>query len=530
MPTVKLSVAGQPLLELDVEQYVAECLNAEMPASWHPEARKAQSIAIRSYALARMAERGWLYADQRDQVWNPVKWEQSATDITAVTTGIVGVYNGKVIPTFYHSACGGHTTDSPFGKQVPYLKAAQCPCGREKAGHGGGMCQYGAKALAEQGKTWREILDTYYKDLQWVGNYGEETVSKLNPHFQRIPDWAKPLWAGCRNEWYKVVLPPIGDPFPGKKGIGRPWIGTATESTEAIEATYIRDGAAGAERYFARLRQYYLDRPYIWAWEGPNEPQPMADAGFRNALDDFTVRWVDLMHSIGKRTVALCLSVGWVDQPEHILGFASALESTDYWALHEYSAPTMQSDQDWHCLRYRRTVQALKDAGHRVPPLLITECGIDGGVISQGRTGWKTHARDEEDYMGQLSWYDREICKDDYVKAAFIFTSGPESEWVDFEVGESLTRKLANHINAGGPLAPSPTDGPTDDEIRNLAWNYLGVPYTPDHAFPQYAREHDLGAPIGDTFDHKGVRIQPFMGGIVKCVIGQWERTAHIKW
>ena len=88
-----------------------------------------------------------------------------------------------------------------------------------------GLCQYGAQELAEQGKTWQEILDFYYKDIDWKGNYGEETMSKLNPHFQKIPDWAKPLWANCRNEWYKVVIPPIGDPFPGKKGIGRPWIG-----------------------------------------------------------------------------------------------------------------------------------------------------------------------------------------------------------------------------------------------------------------------------------------------------------------
>lgn len=357
-------------------------------------------------------------------------------------------------------------------------------------------------------------------------------MSKLNPHFQQIPYWAKPLWANCKNEWYKIVLPPIGDPFPGKKGIGRPWIGTATESTEAVEGRYIRDGAAGAERYFERLSQYYLDRPYIWAWEGLNEPHPMGDAVFRAKLNEFLVRWVELMHGINKRTVILCLSVGWPDQPEDILDFVDALALTDYWALHEYSAPTMQDDAGWHCLRYRRTIQALKNWGLHVPPLLITECGIDGGVIGQARTGWRTHARDEEDFMGQLVWYDRELCQDDYVKAAFIFTSGPESDWLDFDVNETLTRKLVAHINTGGPLPvePPPIDGPTDDEIRNLAWNSLGVPYTPMHAFPLYARKHNLGAPLRDTFDHKGVRIQPFMGAIIKCLIGSWDQVSHISW
>lgn len=302
------------------------------------------------------------------------------------------------------------------------------------------------------------IRNVAYKDWLDPAPYLERTtMSKLNPHFQQIPDWAKLLWANCKNEWYKVVLPPIDDPFPGKKGIGRPWIGG-----DNVENTYIRDGAAGADRYFERLRQYYLDRPYIWAWEGPNEPQPMADYGFRAALNAFTGRWVDLMHAISKRTVALCLSVGWPDQPGHILELPYALGRTDYWALHEYSAPTMQDAAGWHCLRYRQTVQALKDAGHRVPPLLITECGIDGGVLKppQPKTGWKTHAWDAEDFMGQLSWYDRELCQDDYVEAAFVFTSGPESEWTDFDVNETLTRKLVAHINAGGPLPVEPQPEP----------------------------------------------------------------------
>ena len=133
--------------------------------------------------------------------------------------------------------------------------------------------------------------------------------------------------------------------------------------------------------------------------------------------------------------------------------------------------------------------------------------------------------------MGQLAWYDRESCQDDYVKAFFRFTSGAEDEWLDFDDNENLTRKQVAHINSSSPLpVEPPIDGPTDDEIRNLAYNYLGVPYTPSHTFPQYAREHNLGAPLRDTFDHKGIRIQPFMGGSVKCPIDQWEKVSYISW
>ena len=297
-----------------------------------------------------------------------------------------------------------------------------------------------------------------------------QTMSKLNPHFQRIPEQLKVLWTGCQNEWYKVVIPPIDDPFPGKRGIGRPWIGG-----DDVENEYIRDGAVGAERYFARLKEFYLARPYIWAWESPNEPHPMGDPAFRALLGAFLVRWIELMHGIFRRTVIWCFSVGWVDVPEDILDFVPASLMTDYAALHEYGAPTMQTEQGWHCLRYRRTVQALKDAEQRVPPLLITECGIDGGVLTppQAKTGWKAYARDEEDYMGQLAWYDRELCQDDYVEAAFIFTSGPEAGWVNFDVNETLTKKLVAHINSASQ--PPSVAGPLTDAEKTTLRLFFGT-------------------------------------------------------
>lgn len=85
-----------------------------------------------------------------------------------------------------------------------------------------------------------------------------------------------------------------------------------------------------------------------------------------------------------------------------------------------------------------------------------------------------------------------------------------------------------------GTQKPTPTPPEiTKEEIRNLAWNAVGVPYNPTHAFPRYAREHNLGAPLRDTLDYKGVRIQPFMNGVVFCPIEpveQWDLTSHIPW
>jgi len=79
---------------------------------------------------------------------------------------------------------------------------------------------------------------------------------------------------------------------------------------------------------------------------------------------------------------------------------------------------------------------------------------------------------------------------------------------------------------------------PTDllQTIRNAAWQKVGVPFNPDAAFPKYAREHGLGAPVPGTgeFDVRinGVdyRIQPFVGGIVYCIVGDWGNVKHMQW
>ena len=206
--------------------------------------------------------------------------------------------------------------------------------------------------------------------------------------------------------------------------------------------TLVAQGAAGAEQWFATFRAIYEAHPWVHAWEGPNEP-PVASLVQRQALVAFTARWVQLMHAINCRTVALCLSVGWPD-----VGCAGdlgpALEETDYWSVHEYAAPTIQDGGGYLTLRYRRTVAELRAAGARIPPLLITECGIDGGVIAKPRTGWKTYCNGNAmNYLLQLAQYAAEIAQDPYVAGAMVFTSSP-SGWEDYEVTQQIGAGMDN--------------------------------------------------------------------------------------
>lgn len=261
-------------------------------------------------------------------------------------------------------------------------------------------------------------------------------ASKLAWHFQSIPWWAREV---VNSEWVKLIDPPSVNLFPGSRTIGRIYV------PDEVANSFIEKGAQGAHEWFALVDPRMAAAPYVYVWELPNEP-PVQTALQRRNLVDFTERAVFLMHQAKRRTAALCLSVGWPDVGK-AAELKGALATTDFWALHEYSAPSMMTDEGWLCLRYRRTVEELRACNSRIPPLLITECGIDGGVINRGRTGWRTFASRPE-YLGQLQWYDGELGRDDYVQAATIFTSGPNQDWIDFDVDEPASRDLSHYIDS----------------------------------------------------------------------------------
>lgn len=108
---------------------------AEVPAGWPVEALKAQAVAARSYALAKMNAKASfdLYSDQRSQVYNgyekEVSWMGSSwVSAATATSGKISTYGGKPITAYYFSTCGGSTENSEnvWSSAVPYLKAQAC--------------------------------------------------------------------------------------------------------------------------------------------------------------------------------------------------------------------------------------------------------------------------------------------------------------------------------------------------------------------------------------------------------------------
>ena len=347
--------------------------------------------------------------------------------------------------------------------------------------------------------------------------------SKLTWHFQKRPGNILDVVRETPVKWVKIIDPPEENPTPGKWVIGRHYI--PDDETNAL----IMQGATGADTWFALSQTAFLRSPYVHCWELPNEP-PVRELEQRQKLVEFSLRAIELMRRDGLKSAALCLSVGWPnigDAPD----FIPILWATDYWCLHEYGPGDMRRDTEWYALRHRRTVAELADAGYtEIPPLLITESGIDGPG------GWKKFTN-REDYWQQLEWYDGQLRQDPYVECATLFTSGPRRQWRDFEIDETLSQWMREHVVTLLELPPEPEPEPEPEPvidvaemIRQAAWNRVGIEYDPEARLAAAARERSLGAPVTGEFEHEGYRVHGFVNGVVYCKIDDGEEIEVVDW
>ena len=137
--------------ETNMEDYLCSVVAAEMPASFEPEALKAQAIAARTYTL-RLQSAGGKHENADVctdstccQAWiDPadaaLKWGLSAGEygdkIAAAVRGTDGlgvVYGGEPIQAVFFSSAPGKTSgaETVWGTQVDYLKSVDSPEGEE---------------------------------------------------------------------------------------------------------------------------------------------------------------------------------------------------------------------------------------------------------------------------------------------------------------------------------------------------------------------------------------------------------------
>ncbi|MCA9403794.1 MAG: SpoIID/LytB domain-containing protein [Candidatus Omnitrophica bacterium] len=123
---------------LDLESYVKGVLLHEVSDRWPIEATKAQAVATRTYALYKAAENKAqpfdVTSDIYSQVYGGKTAERFRTDIAAeYTKGQVMVFEGKIIPAFFHANSGGHTEDANivWGIDLPPLKGVEDPYSKD---------------------------------------------------------------------------------------------------------------------------------------------------------------------------------------------------------------------------------------------------------------------------------------------------------------------------------------------------------------------------------------------------------------
>ncbi|MCY2967391.1 MAG: SpoIID/LytB domain-containing protein [Planctomycetota bacterium] len=137
-PGIEIIPERSPAVWVDGHQY------REMPAAFPEEARRAQAIVARTYALyqkeqAPRAAVTDLFASTRSQKYLGFQYrdgqgrllagESEASRATAqATRGLVGTHRGELFCTYYCAVCGGRTVEGTqiFSDAAPPLKSVTC--------------------------------------------------------------------------------------------------------------------------------------------------------------------------------------------------------------------------------------------------------------------------------------------------------------------------------------------------------------------------------------------------------------------
>lgn len=140
---VKNSQSGE-ITEINARDYIFGVVAAEMPASYHTEALKAQAVAAYTFALYKKEQNKQLEYDITDshltdqsyitraaalEKWgdSAAEYEQKINQAVDAVSNIVVAYNGKLILSVYTAISGGKTESSEnvWGNAVPYLTPAE---------------------------------------------------------------------------------------------------------------------------------------------------------------------------------------------------------------------------------------------------------------------------------------------------------------------------------------------------------------------------------------------------------------------
>ena len=149
---VKVKMTDGSVKEMTMADYLWRVVAAEMPASFNLEALKAQAVAARTYADAKMAGtvenhpdaymctdinccQAYIEPDAAAANWSTdaALYTDKITQAVAGTDGMIATYNGAPIQAVFFSSAAGRTVDAVevWGNSVPYLTGVTSPEGEE---------------------------------------------------------------------------------------------------------------------------------------------------------------------------------------------------------------------------------------------------------------------------------------------------------------------------------------------------------------------------------------------------------------
>lgn len=192
---VKISRQDSPdygkILELDLEEYLRDVVPSEVRAGYdHMEALKAQAVAARTYTLYRAWKNRYNKYDvtdssSKDQAYKSRPRHTRSDEAITATAGLVLTYNNTIIDCKYTNSNGGRVRSSleRWGTDLPYYRGFddQYDTTTKVSGHGVGMSQVGARAMAQAGKTYKEILAYYYPGTKLVKR---EELNKVSFNYE----------------------------------------------------------------------------------------------------------------------------------------------------------------------------------------------------------------------------------------------------------------------------------------------------------------------------------------------------------
>lgn len=140
------------VLQLDISEYLVGVLAAEMPATYHEEALKAQAVAAYTYLLRKRHEQqkapdealkgadlsnnsathqGYITKAEREKKWGDKaeSYEKKLKKAVEAVEGKVITYEGEPIIAAFHAINSGETqsAETVWGGEVAYLKGVPSP-------------------------------------------------------------------------------------------------------------------------------------------------------------------------------------------------------------------------------------------------------------------------------------------------------------------------------------------------------------------------------------------------------------------